>query len=91
MNDTFHHQILNKVKNLNRLFEIAYQGNVGIHEMCKFFQMATPDEVKRFEVFMELGDEKSAWDLLQQVVGVRLYGLDNTTCSPTITPNITKG
>lgn len=62
-------------KKLNFLLEISYQGNVGLHEMAQFFQIATPDEVKQFELFMERNDIPHAWELVQKVVGVRLKGL----------------
>lgn len=62
-------------KLVNYLLEISYEGNVGLHEMVKFFQVATPEEVKRFEDLMSVDDLPNAWELLQQVVGVRLKGL----------------
>jgi hypothetical protein len=43
--------------------------------MVKFFQVATPEEVKRFEDLMAVNDLPNAWELIQQVVGVRLKGL----------------
>lgn len=62
-------------KLINYLLEISYEGNVGLHEMVKFFQVATPEEVKKFEDLMSVNDLPNAWELLQQVVGVRLKGL----------------
>jgi hypothetical protein len=73
--DKYYKQIMNYTKKLNFLLEIAYQGNVGLHEMAKFFQVATPDEVKQFEDLMERNDIPNAWELVQKVVGVRLQGL----------------
>jgi hypothetical protein len=75
--EKYHKQIMECVRITNYLLEIAYEGNIGIHEMVKFFQVATPDEVKKFEYFMSLNDLSNAWELLQQVVGVRLMGLKN--------------
>lgn len=66
---------MDKTKLVNYLLEISYEGNVGLHEMVKFFQVATPEEVKRFEDLMSVNDLPNAWELLQQVVGVRLKGL----------------
>ncbi len=67
--------MMDKTKLVNYLLEISYEGNIGLHEMVKFFQVATPEEVKRFEDLMSVNDLPNAWELLQQVVGVRLKGL----------------
>jgi hypothetical protein len=57
------------------LLEISYQGNVGLHEISKFFQVASPEEIKLFENLMEHNDILNAWKLVQKVVGVKLQGL----------------
>lgn len=75
LTDKYYKQILKFTKRLNFLLEIAYEGNVGLHEMAQFFQIASPEEVKQFEVLMEINDIPSAWELVQRVVGVRLKGL----------------
>lgn len=67
--------MMDRTKLVNYLLEISYEGNIGLHEMVKFFQVATPEEVKRFEDLMSVNDLPNAWELLQQVVGVRLKGL----------------
>lgn len=67
--------MMDKTKLVNYLLEISYEGNIGLHEMVKFFQVATPEEVRRFEDLMSVNDLPNAWELLQQVVGVRLKGL----------------
>lgn len=66
---------MNGTKLINYLLEISYEGNIGLHEMVKFFQVATPEQVKKFEDLMAVNDLPNAWELLQQVVGVRLKGL----------------
>lgn len=66
---------MDKTKLVNYLLEISYEGNVGLHEMVKFYQVATPEEVKKFEALMQNNDLPNAWELIQQVVGVRLKGL----------------
>lgn len=73
--DKYYKQMMVGTKLINYLLEISYEGNVGLHEMVKFFQVATPEEVKRFEDLMSVNDLPNAWELLQQVVGVRLKGL----------------
>jgi hypothetical protein len=75
LTEKYYKQIMNKTKLVNYLLEISYEGNVGLHEMVKFFQVATPDDVKKFEQLMSVNDLPNAWELIQQVVGVRLKGL----------------
>lgn len=73
--EKYYRQIMDKTKLVNYLLEISYEGNVGLHEMVKFYQVATPEEVKKFETLMAANDLPNAWELIQQVVGVRLKGL----------------
>lgn len=73
--DKYYKQIMNKTKLMNYLLEISYEGNIGLHEMVKFFQLATPEEIKHFENLMSVNDLPNAWELVQRVVGVRLKGL----------------
>lgn len=67
--------MMKRVKLVNYLLEIAYEGNVGLHEMVKFFQMANPEEIKQFESLMAVDDLPNAWELVQKVVGYKLKGL----------------
>lgn len=73
--DKFYKQIMNKINTIELVLEMSYRGNVGLHEMCQFFQIATPEETKQFEELMKINDIPSAWELIQQVVGVKLQGL----------------
>ena len=73
--DKYYKAIIARSKKTNFLLEIAYEGNVGLHEMAQFFQVATPDEVKQFEDLMERNDIPQGWELVQRVVGTRLKGL----------------
>lgn len=75
LTEKYYKQMMDKTKLVNYLLEISYEGNIGLHEMVKFFQVATPEEVRRFEDLMSVNDLPNAWELLQQVVGVRLKGL----------------
>jgi len=75
LTEKYYKQIMDKTKIVNYLLEISYEGNVGLHEMVQFFQVANPEEVKRFEDLMAANDLPNAWELIQQVVGVRLKGL----------------
>jgi hypothetical protein len=43
-------------------------------EVAKFFNMATPKEKIKFERLMNMGEKSKAWQLIQQVTGVKLQG-----------------
>lgn len=73
--DKYYKQIMECAKRVNYIMEIAYEGNVGLHEMVQFFQVATPEETARFEQLMAMQDIPNAWELVQRVVGTRLKGL----------------
>lgn len=73
--DYFYKQVSRKIDKINFILEIAYQGNVGLHEMMQFFQVATDEEKAEFETFMELGNLSGAWELVQRVTNTRLIGL----------------
>ncbi len=73
--DKYYKQLIEYTKRLNFLIEVAYEGNVGLHEIARFFQIASPEEVKQFEYLMERNDINNAWELVQRVVGTRLKGL----------------
>lgn len=76
--EKYYTNIINNVKKINLILEIlemSYEGNVGLEEMVKFFQVATPDEVKEFESLMSSENLPKAWELVQNVTGTRLKGL----------------
>jgi len=54
--------------------EASYPGNIGMMEVAKFFNMATPKEKIKFERLMNMGEKSKAWQLIQQVTGVKLQG-----------------
>jgi len=55
-----------------KLREAAYEGNLGAIEMMKFYQKASPTDIKRMEQFLRKGAWQKAWDLLKKVTGVLL-------------------
>lgn len=73
--DKYYKQMMKLTKLTNLLLEVSYEGNVGLHEMVKFFQLASVEEVSEFEKLMAVNDLPRAWELVQRVVGVRLKGL----------------
>ncbi len=69
---------LNKVKKhldgLQGITEASYLGNIGMMEVAKFFNIATPKEKIIFKRLMNMGEKNKAWQLIQQVTGVKLQG-----------------
>ena len=60
-------------KNFQQLDELAYEGNVGIMELIKFYEKATPDLIKKVKAFIAAKNNKAAWEIVQQVTGVKLH------------------
>ena len=52
--------------------ELAYKGNIGIMELEKFFELATPEQKSKFKQYRAQGNNAQAWKLVQQVTGVKL-------------------
>lgn len=64
------------------LTELGYKGNIGIMEMVKFMQVATPEEKALMKQLIQDKKTDEAWELLQKVTGVKLneyeQGTDNS-------------
>jgi hypothetical protein len=54
--------------------ELGYQGNIGMMEMMKFYQVCTPEQKAELKSYIAAGNNKAAWKLLHQVTGVKLHG-----------------
>jgi hypothetical protein len=54
--------------------EATYPGNIGMMEVSKFFNIATPEEKIKFKQLKDAGETSKAWRLIQQVIGVKLQG-----------------
>ena len=53
--------------------EAAYVGNIGIMELIKFKQKATPEQKKKFDDLLQRKKSKEVWNLVQDVTGVKLH------------------
>jgi hypothetical protein len=53
--------------------EASYAGNIGIMELIKFKQKATPEQKKKFDDHVKNKRTKDAWDMVQKVTGVQLH------------------
>ena len=56
-----------------RRIALAYHNNLGFVEMMKFQDVATDDEKKLMDYYLEQAqDFEAAWELLKKVTGVDL-------------------
>jgi len=62
-----------KVKEIETLQEIAYAKNVGIHEMFRFMQIATPEQEDEMETIIMSDDWEGYRKLIKKVLGTELY------------------
>jgi hypothetical protein len=53
--------------------ELSYPGNIGIMELSKFFEIATPEQKAHFKQLKAAGKTKEAWKFMQTVTGVKLH------------------
>lgn len=54
------------------LNELDYPGNIGMMEMAKFYQVASPEQKMLMKKLIAENKIDQAWELLQQVSGMRL-------------------
>lgn len=55
------------------LNEASYAGNIGIMELIKFKQKASPEQKKQFDKHVADKKHQEAWKLVQDVTGVKLH------------------
>jgi hypothetical protein len=66
--------------------EASYVGNIGAMEMFKFFNIATKEQKNKLKSLIDKKDNKKAWELVQQVTGVKLHKSINEEVKPDILP-----
>ena len=54
------------------LYELSYQGNIGIEELMLFYDRATDEQKDQLEQFLTDEDIEAALALLELVTGSRL-------------------
>jgi hypothetical protein len=57
-----------------KISEAAYEGNIGMMEVMKFHQKATPEQKKKFKEHLANKNHKEAWKMIQHVSGTKLIG-----------------
>lgn len=71
----------------DQINEAAYTGNIGIMELVKFYQKATPDLVNKVKKLIAQKKNAEAWKIIQAQTGVKLVGKEfNEAVSPDILP-----
>jgi hypothetical protein len=56
------------------LDEVAYDGNLGFHEMFLFYNKANDSQIDKLEDLIKRKKFKDAWKFVQQITGVKLKG-----------------
>lgn len=54
------------------LMEAIYKGNIGMMEMFRFHQIATPEEKQLMKDLLAADKQEEAWELLKRVTKVEL-------------------
>lgn len=68
------------------LCEAAYEGNIGVMELVKFHQTASPEQKKTLDDHIKNKRNKEAWQLVRDVTGVKLHKSVEEAVSPDILP-----
>ena len=56
-----------------QFLEASYPGNIGMMEMFKFHEVATPEQKKELKDLISTKQVQKAWEFLQKVIGVKLH------------------
>ena len=73
-------------KLMEQLSESGYIGNIGIMELVKFQQKASPEQKKMLKSLIDKDKTKEAWKLVQDVTGMKLHKSVHEGISPDILP-----
>ena len=66
--------LVDKIQKEETLNEVSYKQNIGFEEMVKFYQKASPTEIKQMEKFAKADDKKRFRMLIKKVLGIELRG-----------------
>jgi hypothetical protein len=78
-------------KLMEQLNETGYVGNIGIMELVKFQQKASPEQKKMLQSLINSKKAKEAWKLVQDVTGIKLHKSVHEGISPDILPKAGAG
>ena len=71
---------------LLQLDEAVYDGNIGMMELVKFYNKASPKQKSVLQSLIRDKKVKQAWSLIQDVTGVKLHKGVNETVNSDILP-----
>lgn len=54
------------------ILEIAYEGNIGFHELVQFYMKANDQQIKQLEFLLQTNQISKVIDLIELVTGTRL-------------------
>jgi len=54
------------------ILEIAYNGNIGFHELVQFYMRANSQQIKKLEFLLQTNQIPEVIDLIELVTGTRL-------------------
>ena len=61
------------MKTFIQFTEAYYVGNVGVHELTKFYKVASKDHKDQLKKHIVSGDHNKAWDLVKRVTGMQVH------------------
>jgi hypothetical protein len=61
------------LKDIKKIDEASYPGNIGAMEVFKFYQVATDDEKAAFNDLLKNRDYETAWNMIQSITGTKLH------------------
>jgi hypothetical protein len=61
------------MKTFIQFTEAYYVGNVGIHELTKFYRMASSEHKDQLKKHIKAGDHYKAFDLVKKVTGMQVH------------------
>jgi len=70
-----------------KLSELSYEGNVGVMELVKFFDKASPQQIRLFKSAIDSKMPDKAWKMVQQVTGTKLRGMGE---AKTVDPKVSE-
>lgn len=67
------------VRAVEFLNEASYPGNIGMMELVQFYRQSSQAEKQLLKQLIDSGEKAKAWELVQQVTGVKLQGAEFAT------------
>ena len=61
------------MKTFIQFTEAYYVGNVGVHELTKFYKIASKDHKDQLKKHISSGEHNKAWDLVKKVTGMQVH------------------